>query len=71
MRRTLVLLFFCFLLAVPIAAQQPTDTLAGPLTLLDAIRLGRERGVVAALARLTAEVVTPRNRATAAPEYPR
>lgn len=55
MRRTLVLLFFCSLLAAPIAAQQPTDTLSGPLTLLEAIRLGRERGVVAALARLTAE----------------
>jgi outer membrane protein TolC len=36
-------------------AQQPNGN-TGPLTLLDAIRLGRERGVSAALARLTAQV---------------
>jgi outer membrane protein TolC len=50
------------LLAAPLAAQQPAPTpvASGPLTLLDAIRIGRERGVAATLAQLNARVANDR-----------
>lgn len=50
------------LLAAPLAAQQPATTpvAPGPLTLLDAIRIGRERGVAATLAQLNARVANDR-----------
>lgn len=54
MRRSIPLLLFLSLVATTAGAQQPAEVVHGPLTLLDAIRLGRERGVVAAIARLTA-----------------
>lgn len=55
MRRSIPLLLFLSLVATTAGAQQPAEVVHGPLTLLDAIRLGRERGVVAAIARLTAQ----------------
>jgi len=42
-------------LVSPAAGQQPDTTFSTPLTLLDAIRLGRERAVGAVTARLVAE----------------
>jgi outer membrane protein len=50
------------LLAVPAAAQQPAAPAApqGPLTLLDAIRLGRQRAVAATLARINARIANAR-----------
>ena len=55
MRSSIPLLLFLSLVATTAGAQQPAEVVHGPLTLLDAIRLGRERGVVAAIARLTAQ----------------
>lgn len=50
------------LLAAPLSAQQPAPAApsSGPLTLLDAIRIGRERGVAATLAQLNARVANER-----------
>jgi len=59
--RSLVLLLA--LPCAPLAAQQPAPAPAappGPLTLLDAIRIGRERGVAATLARINARVANER-----------
>ncbi|MGE5686063.1 MAG: TolC family protein [Gemmatimonadota bacterium] len=56
------LAFAAALLAAPLRAQQPAPAAlpSGPLTLLDAIRIGRERGVAATLARLNARVADER-----------
>ena len=56
------LAFAAGLLAAPLRAQQPAPAPlpSGPLTLLDAIRIGRERGVAATLARLNARVADER-----------
>jgi outer membrane protein TolC len=49
------------LFAAPLAAQQPTPAgPPGPLSLLEAIRIGRERGVAATLAHLNARVANER-----------
>jgi outer membrane protein len=56
------LAFAAALVAAPLRAQQPARAPlpSGPLTLLDAIRIGRERGVAATLARLNARVADER-----------
>ncbi len=55
-------LFSLALLAGPLAAQQPAPPAgpSGPLSLLDAIRIGRDRGVAATLAQLNARIANQR-----------
>jgi outer membrane protein len=55
-------LFSLALLAGPLAAQQPAPPAgpSGPLSLLDAIRIGRDRGVAATLAQLNARIADQR-----------
>ena len=62
MSRVPVVLAALTRLAGPAAAQQPTGPAPpqGPLTLLDAIRMGRERGVSAMLARVNARIAGER-----------
>jgi outer membrane protein len=65
MVRSPVVLLAFMLLAAPAAAQQtpaptPPATPQGPLTLLDAIRIGRQRGVAAVLARIDARIANER-----------
>jgi outer membrane protein TolC len=73
MMRSVVPALFLAMAAAPLGAQQPqapAQPPPGPLTLLDAIRLGRERGVNAALARLNvraAEARTGQRRAELLP----
>lgn len=54
--------FAAALVAAPLCAQEPAPAPlpAAPLTLLDAIRIGRERGVAATLARMNARVADAR-----------
>jgi len=59
MRRALLPLFLLAIFALPVAAQQPTIP-SGPLTLLEAITLGRKQGVDAAVARLNARAANAR-----------
>ena len=59
MRPALWLLLLSLLGAVPAAAQQPAVP-QGPLTLLQAITLGRSQGVEAAIARLDVRVADAR-----------
>jgi outer membrane protein len=67
------LMFLGMLLAAPLSAQtplRPTDSISGPITLLDAITLGRQHGVEAAIARLNvraAEARTGQRRADLLP----
>jgi outer membrane protein TolC len=48
------------LAALPLAAQAPTPAPQGPLSWVDAIRLGRQRAVAAAIARLNARAADAR-----------
>src|SRR5262245_16763370 len=62
MVRSPVVLLAFMLLAAPAGAQQPAPpaTPQGPLTLLDAIRIGRQRAVSAVLAQITARIAGER-----------
>jgi outer membrane protein len=59
MRPFSALLWAFMVLAPPLAAQQPAAP-PGPLTLLQAIQLGRQRGVQAMLARINARIANER-----------
>ena len=66
-------LLFVGVLAAPLAAQtptKPTGAISGPITLLDAITLGRQHGVEVAIAHLNvraAEARTGQRRADLLP----
>jgi outer membrane protein len=60
-RRTTAVVWTLLTLASPLAAQQPAaPPPQGPLTLLQAIQLGRQRGVQAMLARINARIADAR-----------
>jgi outer membrane protein len=71
MHRFVLALSLCTAVAAPARGQQPDSVPAGPLTLLQAIALGRRQGVDAAVARLNlraAEARTGQERADLLPD---